>query len=109
MKKEDPIESDSAIGVVIESEDSDGVVEKTDHLVTTKESSEEVIGDKKVKRNQMEGISVLKQGFDFCINLFPIYYYHYMYLYLLYFVFSAFDANGTMINNENLTGLYDLC
>ncbi|CAG9538425.1 unnamed protein product [Cercopithifilaria johnstoni] len=61
MKKEDPSEPDTAIGMVVESEDSDGTIEKTDHLATTKESSEEVMEGKKVKHNQIEGTSVLKQ------------------------------------------------
>uniref|UniRef100_A0A0R3S161 Scaffold attachment factor B1 n=1 Tax=Elaeophora elaphi TaxID=1147741 RepID=A0A0R3S161_9BILA len=60
IKKEDPSESDTAIGVVIESEDSDETVEKSD-LATTKELSKEVMEGKKVKHNQVEGTSVLKQ------------------------------------------------
>ncbi|VDK62992.1 unnamed protein product [Onchocerca ochengi] len=46
VKKEDLSEQD--IGVIIESEDNDGMVEKTDELITTKESSEEM-GEKKQK------------------------------------------------------------
>ncbi|VDK81108.1 unnamed protein product [Litomosoides sigmodontis] len=61
MKKEGQSEPDIAIGIVIESEDSDGAVEKTDQLTTAKELSEEVMEDKKVKHNQIEGVSVLKQ------------------------------------------------
>uniref|UniRef100_A0A8R1Y2R9 RRM domain-containing protein n=1 Tax=Onchocerca volvulus TaxID=6282 RepID=A0A8R1Y2R9_ONCVO len=58
VKKEDLSEQD--IGVIIESEDNDGMVEKTDELITTKESSEEM-GEKKVKHNKIEGISIVKQ------------------------------------------------
>ncbi|KAL3997965.1 RNA recognition motif family protein [Acanthocheilonema viteae] len=55
VKKEDPSEP-----LVIESEDSDGTVEKTDHMSTVKESNE-VMGSRKVKHNQIEETSVLKQ------------------------------------------------
>lgn len=64
MKKEDPNEPDTAISIVIESEDSDGAVEKTEQLTTAKELSEEVMEGKKVK--QIEETLVLKQGFIFC-------------------------------------------
>ncbi|OZC12774.1 hypothetical protein X798_00408 [Onchocerca flexuosa] len=59
VKKEDLSEQD--IGVIVESEDNDGMVEKTDQLTTTKESSEEMMGEKKVKHNKIEGISIVKQ------------------------------------------------
>lgn len=81
MKREDPNGPDTTISVVVESEDSDGTVEKIGHLETTKESSEEVLEDKEVKLNQMEGISVVKQGFNFCLNLSYMYYYHYFIFY----------------------------
>uniref|UniRef100_A0A1I8EM20 RRM domain-containing protein n=2 Tax=Wuchereria bancrofti TaxID=6293 RepID=A0A1I8EM20_WUCBA len=63
VKKDEPSEPDTVVGVVIESEDSDGTVEKTDHLTTAKESSEEVTEGKKVKHSQIEEThsSIVKQ------------------------------------------------
>lgn len=65
IKNEDPSEPDTAISLIIESEDSDGTVEKTDHLKIAKEMSDEVSESKKVKKIQIYETSVVKQGFYF--------------------------------------------
>ncbi|EFO28391.2 scaffold attachment factor B [Loa loa] len=61
IKREGPSEPDTAIGIITEFEDSNGAVEKADHLTTAKESSEELVEGKKVKHNQMEETSTIKR------------------------------------------------
>ncbi|MCP9260046.1 hypothetical protein DINM_003431 [Dirofilaria immitis] len=46
-EKENLCGQDAVVGVIIESEDNDGSVEKADHLSTTRESSEELMEARK--------------------------------------------------------------
>ncbi|KAM3721237.1 Scaffold attachment factor [Dirofilaria immitis] len=61
LKKENLCGQDAVVGVIIESEDNDGSVEKADHLSTTRESSEELMEARKMKHNKTEEISIVKQ------------------------------------------------